>query len=58
MQKFQKFLVKIFLCYSAAIMDLTNNSKLLSFPFSDILPGNVSTSKILFSSIRTSGNKN
>ena len=28
-------------------MDLTKNFEVLNFPFSDILPGKVSTSKIL-----------
>ena len=41
-----KNLVKLFLCYWAAIMDLTKNFEVMNFPFSDVLPGKVSTSKI------------
>ena len=41
-----KILVKLFLCYWAAIMDLTKNFEVMNFPFSDVLPGKVSTSKI------------
>ena len=44
-----KMLVKIFLRYWAAIMDLTKNFGVLNFPSSDILPGKVSTSKIFSS---------
>ena len=42
-----KILAKLFLHYWAAIMDLTKKFEVLNFPFSDILPGKVSTSKIL-----------
>ena len=47
MQKDKTLLVKFFLCYWTIIMDLIKNFEVLIFPFSDILQGKVSTSKIL-----------